>query len=246
MNFLRSSLFLLWAVVQTVIMAPFIVLLALTIGPQTAYRLVRLWRQIFLFAVRWILGIRTVVLGQENMPKTAAVLLSKHQSAWETVALQEIIYGNGVFVMKKELVHLPFFGWALAALRMISIDRKGGRDALDRVAEQGRDRLAKGYYVILFPEGTRVAPGLTKRYQPGGAYLAIRCGAQVVPVAHNAGECWPRNAFVKHPGTITMSIGQPIDATGMNERELNAKVEQWIEAEMRRLSPHRYPDAAAA
>ncbi len=138
---------------------------------------------------------------------------------------------------------MPFLGWGLAAMKMISIDRAAGKDALAQVVSQGGERLGQGFYVIVFPEGTRVAPGQKKRYKPGGAYLASHTGCKVVPIAHNAGELWPRQAFIKRPGTVTISIGPAIDPAGLSESEINQRAENWIEAEMRRLSPHRYPDA---
>ena len=149
--------------------------------------------------------------------------------------------------MKRELLRIPFFGWGLGSLPMISIDRSAGKDALQQIGEQGRERLKSGFWVVVFPEGTRVAPGLTRRYKTGGAYLAAEAGALVVPVAQDAGELWPRNAFLKYPGTITVSIGPAIDARGLTPDQVNARVAAWIEAEMRRISPHRYgddPDAA--
>jgi len=131
-------------------------------------------------------------------------------------------------------------------MKMISIDRAAGKNALDQVVTQGRERLKQGFYVIIFPEGTRVPPGEKRRYKPGGAYLATHVGCKVVPVAHNAGEYWPRQAFLKTPGTVTISIGPAFDASGMSDAEVNQRVEDWIEAEMRRISPHRYPDAGAS
>lgn len=245
MNLIRSALFLLFAIVHTALFASVVVVLALLRLRTAAWGVAAVWQAIFMLAVRLILGIRTVVLGAENMPQEPAVILSKHQSAWETVALQSLVPGHPIFVLKRELLLLPFLGWAFSALGMIAIDRSSGRDALDRVAAQGRQRLAEGCSVIIFPEGTRVAPGEKKRFQPGGALLAARCGAKVVPVAHNAGECWPRNAFVKKPGVVTVSIGEPIDPNGISERELNKRVEGWIDAEMRRISSHLYADAGS-
>lgn len=243
---LRSVVFTLWAMVLTMLLAPFIILAALVHGPA-GFHLVYYWRRGFMWGVETLLGIKTVIRGRENMPAEPAVILSKHQSAWETVALQDIVPRGRycVFVLKKELLHLPFFGWSLAAMRMISIDRGAGKNALDQVVEQGRDRLQHGYYVIVFPEGTRVAPGEKRRYKPGGAYLATHTGCQVVPVAHNAGELWPRQSFLKKPGTVTISIGPAFSAAGLSESEVNERVEAWVEGEMRKLSPHRYPDAQA-
>lgn len=246
MNFLRAVVFMLWAIMLTVVVAS-IVILASFVSRPLAWGLSYYWRRGFMWAVAAILGIRTEVRGRENMPAEPCVILSKHQSAWETVALQDLVARGRycVFVLKKELLRLPFFGWALAAVGMISIDRKAGKNALDQVVEQGADRLKCGYYIIVFPEGTRVAPGQKRRYKPGGAYLATHVGCTVVPVAHNAGELWPRQAFLKKPGTITVSIGPAFSAVGMSEQEVNERVEAWVEGEMRKLSPHRYSDAPA-
>lgn len=245
MNVVRSTFFMVWAVLVTVMIAPLIMLASL-LGTRACYAMAWLFRRGIMFGSRWIAGIRSEVRGQENMPTEPAVILSKHQSAWETVALQDLIPNerHAVFVLKKELLGVPFLGWALAAMRMISIDRRAGKDALAQVVEQGRDRLRQGYYVIVFPEGTRVAPGQKKRYKIGGAHLAVQTACKVVPVAHNAGEFWPRNAFIKRPGTAVISIGPAIDASGLSDAELNQRCEDWIESEMRRLSPHRYRNAA--
>lgn len=247
MIILRSAIFMAAAIVLTVLAAPVVIVAAILFRATAGFWVVALWRRGFMALVKYILGIHTRVLGRENMPEEPCVILSKHQSAWETVALQDMVPAGRycVFVLKKELLRLPFFGWALAAMRHISIDRAAGKNALDQVVVQGKERLARGLYVIVFPEGTRVAPGQKRRYKAGGAYLATHVGCRVVPVAHDAGELWPRQAFLKRPGTITISIGPPIDATGLSESELNGRVEAWIEGEMLRLSPHRYPDGKA-
>lgn len=243
---LRSALFLLWSMLITVI-AGIPAVIAALIRCVWGFHVIYVWRRFFMWGVENILGIKTEIRGLENMPKESCVILAKHQSAWETVALQDLVPPGRycVFVLKKELLKLPFFGWALAAMRMISIDREAGKAALDRVVEQGRDRLQQGYSVIIFPEGTRVAPGQKRRYKAGGAYLATHVGCQVVPVAHNAGELWPRQAFLKKPGTVTVSIGPAFSAAGLSEQEVNQRAEAWIESEMKKLSPHRYSDAPA-
>ena len=245
MKAIRSSLFMAYAVVWSIFTAPLVVIAALLLRGLWGYRFGKLWRLGIQFGVENILGIRPKVIGLENMPKEPCVILSKHQSAWETMTLQDLVPNGAycVFVLKKELLKVPLVGWGLAAMKMISIDRAAGKDALDQVVTQGRERLQQGFYVILFPEGTRVAPGQKKRYKPGGAYLATRVGCKVVPVAHDAGELWPRQAFLKTPGTVTMSIGPAFDATGMTEAEVNQRAEAWIEDEMHRISPHRYLDA---
>lgn len=243
MIFLRSSLFWLLAAVLTI---PFgVALVLLTLLPLKArFFTVHLWRMGFMFLARWVLGVKMVVKGRENIPAQPTLVLSKHQSAWETVALQEVFI-PAVFVLKQELLKIPFFGWGLAALRMIAIDRSAGKEALRLMVEQGRDRLEKGIWVIVFPEGTRVPPGEQVRYKPGAAYLATKTGIPVLPVAHNAGEVWPRKALLIKPGIITVSIGPAIATQGLKDSQVNAAVEAWIEGEMRQLSPHRYPPVPA-
>lgn len=246
MKLLRSSLFMLYAIVWSVLSAPLVVVAGPLLPGRWVYRFGKLWRLGIQFGVENLLGIRPQVIGLDNMPDEPCVILAKHQSAWETMTLQDLVpHGRYcVFVLKKELLKVPFVGWGLAAMKMISIDRAAGKDALDQVVTQGRERLQQGFYVIVFPEGTRVPPGQKKRYKPGGAYLATHVGCKVVPVAHNAGEFWPRQAFLKTPGTVTVSIGPAFDASGLSEAEVNRRAEAWIEAEMHRISPHRYPDAA--
>lgn len=242
--FLRSTLFLLLAILIT---APFglLVTLAVVLPITFRFQLIAIWRAGFMALCTYILGLRYQVVGRENIPATPSVILSKHQSAWETVGLQAI-FPPLVFVLKKSLLMIPFLGWAFAAVKMISIDRSAGTDALRQVIDQGCDRLKAGYWVVIFPEGTRIAPGAKRRFKPGGAHLAVSAGVPAVPVAHNAGEFWARNAFVKHPGLITVSIGPAIDPAGKTAAEITTLAEQWIEGEMRRLSPHRYPDTACA
>jgi 1-acyl-sn-glycerol-3-phosphate acyltransferase len=181
-----------------------------------------------------MLGIRCRVLGRENIPPGPCVILCKHQSAWETMALQEI-FPPQVWLIKRELLWIPFFGWGLAMLSPIAIDRGSGIRALRQLVTQGTDRLRRGFWVVVFPEGTRTAPGQRGRYQTGGALLATKAGVPVVPVALNAGEVWPRNAFVKHPGTVTVSIGPAIDTRDGAAGDITARAEEWIETEMQRI-----------
>ena len=245
MSAIRSTLFMAWALLWSLLTAPLVVAGAILLRGIWGYRLGKLWRLGIQWGVENLLGIRPKVIGLENMPQEPCVILAKHQSAWETMTLQDVVPNGAycVFVLKKELLKVPLVGWGLAAMKMISIDRQAGKDALDQVVSQGRERLDQGFYVIIFPEGTRVAPGQKKRYKAGGAYLATHVGCKVVPIAHDAGELWPRQAFLKKSGTITVSIGPAFDATGMTEGEVNQRAEAWIEAEMQRISPHRYPDA---
>ena len=205
---------------------------------KTSYAVCQMWRYGFMGACRAILGIRYELQGRENISDNAVIYLAKHQSAWETIALQ-IWTPPAVFVLKRELLYIPFFGWALWGLRMIWIDRSAGKAALDKIVTQGKKRLSEGLSIIIFPEGTRVAPGRMGKFKAGGARLAVRTGASVIPIAHNAGELWPRNAFLKKPGTITVRFGPAIDPTGLTDNELNDRVETWIREAMRELSPVR-------
>lgn len=240
---LRSLIYLIFLIVTVI---PYAIactlLLLLPVPRQARYRFTVVWPRMAVLGARWICGIRWQVKGWENLPDGAAVVLSKHQSAWETLWFPAYMPRELCFVYKSVLHWVPFFGWGLAYLRMIAIDRGDRRSAMQQVLAKGQARLAEGRWPILFPEGTRVAPGLVGRYQPGGARLAVHAGVPVIPVAHNAGEVWPRNAFVKKPGLVTLSFGPPIDSAGLSPAELNQKVQDWIEAEMRILAPHRYRD----
>lgn len=231
---LRSALYLL---LQIIITPPYalITLVCFPLSPHDRYRVTSSWTFIMLFLLRHLCGIRYQILGAENIPKTPSIVLSKHQSAWETLAFQKI-FPPQVWVLKKELLLIPFFGWGLAMTSPIAIDRKSGKKALEQIVEQGRERLKQGFWIVIFPEGTRIPPGKRGKYRIGGAWLATHTNVPVVPVAHNAGEFWGRNSFIKMPGTITVSIGKPIDPTGMEAGELNEKVEAWIENEMLRIS----------
>lgn len=244
MDIIRSFLF---ALVLVVVTPPYALFSFLTfpLPPHVRYRIITSWTHIVMWFVWHLLGIRYRVVGRENIPAGPAVILSKHQSAWETMGLQ-LIFPPLCFVLKRELLRVPFFGWALAQLPIVAIDRGAGKDALSQVEEQGRRRLAEGFWVVVFPEGTRVAPGAHRRYKPGGAWLAQKTATPVVPVAHNAGDFWRRNAFIKRPGEITVSVGPAIDTTGLDAAAINARAEAWIEAEMRRLFPQQYVGKAGS
>ncbi len=231
---LRSTIYML---LQIIITPPFALatLMCFPLTPMQRYRVTSTWTKTMLFLLWHLCGLRYQIVGAENIPKTPSIVLSKHQSAWETLAFQEI-FPPQVWVLKKELLLIPFFGWGLAMTNPIAIDRKSGKKALEQIVEQGIDRLKEGFWVVVFPEGTRIAPGNRGKYRIGGAWLATHTGFSVVPVAHNAGEFWGRNSFVKKPGTITVSIGKPIDPTGMEANDLNVQVENWIETEVQRIS----------
>ena len=198
---------------------------------QIRFRLISGWSRAVIALAQVVLGIRYRVEGLEHLPSQPAIILAKHQSAWETLAFQ-VIFPPQVLVLKRELLWIPFFGWGLALMSPISIDRRKGTSALKRMLAQGRERLSQGFWIAIFPEGTRVAPGTRGEYRVGGAWLAVKTGALVVPVAHNAGLFWRRNAFIKRPGTVTVLIGEPISPEGLTPEALNAQVEEWIESRM--------------
>lgn len=204
------------------------------------FKLTMGWPRLAVWGAKVFCGVRWQVIGWENLPDAPAIVMSKHQSAWETLFLPSHLPREVCFVYKKELHRVPFFGWGLALLRMIPIDRAKGREAFEQVVQIGQQRLDEGRWPILFPEGTRVAPGQMGRFKIGGALLATRTGAPVIPIAHNAGECWPRNSFRKRSGLITVSIGAPIPSEGLTPEQLNQKVFNWIETEMHRLNPERF------
>ena len=231
---LRSLSFLVIQIVFTAVFA-IAALPAALLPPLPRYRFVGLWARVVMFLARHVLGIRYRVVGREHLPASGpAIIMSKHQSAWETIAFQ-LIFPPLSFVLKKELLRLPFFGWGLAMISPIAIDRDAGREALKDIEAQGADRLGKGFWVLIFPEGTRVKHGEKGKYNIGGAWLAAKTGAPVIPVAHNAGRLWPKHAFLKRPGEITVSIGPAIASAGKKPAVINSEVEAWIEAEMKKL-----------
>jgi 1-acyl-sn-glycerol-3-phosphate acyltransferase len=238
--FLRSLLFMLLMTVATVIWAPLCFLFA-PLPYNKRYYWTSRWNLFVLWAAKTVCGIRYEVKGYENLPDAPVILLSKHQSAWETIFYLYFMPRPLVYVFKKELTYIPFFGWGIALLRMIPIDRSKGKDAFEQVVVQGRRRLADGQWVIMFPEGTRIPVGQKGRYKGGGTRLAVETNTPVVPIAMNSGECWPKNSFIKKPGVITVSIGKPISPQGTNATDLMQQVENWIESEMRVISPHVYP-----
>ena len=207
-----------------------------------AFWLARAWARVMLRWTEIACGIRYEVEGREHVPAGPAVIMAKHQSAWETLFL-EATFPYQCWIIKRELVWLPFVGWGLVALRAIAIDRKSGVLAREQIVQQGSKLLAKGLWVTIFPEGTRVRVGQRGRYGIGGATLATRTGAPILPVAHNAGEFWGRNAFRKHAGTVQVVIGPVIATQGRDAIEVTREVEAWIEGEVRRLNPERYAAA---
>ncbi len=231
---LRSALYLLVMILVTPLVAA-LMIVCIPLGYSVEHALTRGWCKLMIGAARILCGLQYRVLGAERFPQQAVVVLAKHQSAWETIFLNAYC-PRPVFVIKRELVLVPFFGWGLAMIKPISIDRKAGRDALNQVIEQGTQRLRDGHWVVIFPEGTRVAPGARKRYAIGGATLAVQAAAPVVPVAHNAGYFWGRNAFTKRPGLITISFGPMIATANRAAVEVIQETERWIETEVQRIA----------
>ena len=232
-GYVRAALFWLGLIPSTVIMSLLLLLLA-PFPFLVRQRFSVLWPRFNLWWLKVTCGVRHEVWGQENIPDGPAIYLCKHQSAWETLVMETVVPPMA-WVLKRELMWIPIFGWSLAVLKPIALDRSKGRAAVEQLVEQGEQRLAEGISVVVFPEGTRVAPGQRGRYRAGGALLAARTGYPVVPMAHNAGRFWPRRGFRKHPGLIRMVIGEAFDPKGMSAPEINRKVEQWIEATVAQL-----------
>lgn len=230
MLFLRSLLFFLGQVVTAPIFT-LIALLSLPLNPITRNVLISGWARSMIWWLRITCNIRHEITGMENLPDSPSIILAKHQSAWETLAFQAI-FPTQVYVLKRELLWIPIFGWGLAMSSPIAIDRSAGREALKKLVANGKNRLEKGFWVVIFPEGTRKAPGERGKYHIGGAWLATHTKTQVVPVAHNAGEFWAKNSFIKKPGIIQLHIGKTIQTTDLKTDELNHQVEHWIESEM--------------
>lgn len=209
--------------------------------PYTArYYITARWNVFIIWLAKYLCGIEYQIKGAENLPDSPAILLCKHQSAWETIFLFCKMPRPLIFVLKKELLNIPFFGWALRLLRMISIDRKNTKSALKKVISKGQKRLRDGQWIIMFPEGTRTKAGEKGKYKHGGTRLAIATNTVVVPIAVNAGHLWPKGKFIKYPGLITVSIGKPINPDNHTPESMMQEVENWIESEMRALSPELY------
>jgi 1-acyl-sn-glycerol-3-phosphate acyltransferase len=194
------------------------------------------WARVVMRALHTLCGLDYSVSGREHLPSGGAVVLMKHSSTWETIA-QILIFPRQSWVLKRELLRIPVFGWALRKLKPIAIDRKGGATAVQQVLSQGQRRLAEGSCVMIFPEGTRMPVGQTRRYGLSGALLASTAGKPIVPVAHNAGVFWPRRGMLKRAGTVSVVVGPPITTVGREPREINDEVQRWIEAQVAQLAP---------
>ena len=247
---LRSALFFVWLVVTVIPWATVVVLVSFLVSSTTLYWICAGWLRQAIWAARWLCGVRWRVQGMEHLPSaadaTAAVLLApKHQSTWETFAFPMLMPHPLAYVFKRELLWIPFFGWAIGRLDMIHIDRSRRAEAWRKVAEQGQRIMGQGNWVIMFPEGTRTPRGEQGDYKTGASRLALATGVPIAPIAVTSARCWPRRSFLLRPGVIDVSIGRPIPVEGRPADALMREVEAWIEAEMRRLDPEAYAPPAA-
>jgi len=229
MQYLRSLIFTVWFFAWTFVYAIFFVLVTWALPFRGRFALARFWAYAILQPLKWMCGLDYRVEGREHLPADPQVVLMKHSSAWETVA-QAVLLPPHVWVLKRELLWIPVVGWGIQRLRAIAINRGAAQRAVRDVVSQGRRRLAAGLWVVIFPEGTRVAAGETRRYGASGALLAAEAGVHIIPVAHDAGRYWARRGLLKKPGTIRVVIGPPIATAGRSPREINEEAQRWIEA----------------
>ena len=241
MTLLRSLLYFLGLALTIVVYGLFIALFGWLLPMRTRNRIGNHWSSLNMWLLKTICGLGYRLRGAENLPAedAAAIVMSKHQSAWETIALRSILRGSQSWILKRELMWIPVFGWAIALMEPIAINRKAGRQAVKQIIRQGRKYLDQGNRVILFPEGTRTAPGTKGRYKLGGALLAEATGRPVVPVCHNAGVFWRRRDIRKYPGMIDVVVGKPIETEGKSAHEILGAVEQWIESTLETLPQTR-------
>jgi 1-acyl-sn-glycerol-3-phosphate acyltransferase len=248
LGMLRSLLFLTWMVVTVVPIALAVLVASIVQRGAPLYWMCVTWLRLVIGGARWICGVRYRVQGMQHLPaassaKAAVILAPKHQSTWETFALPTLMSHPLAYVFKRELLAIPFFGWAMGRLDMIHIDRSKRAEAWAKVAEQGARLMADGVWVIMFPEGTRTPRGSQGAYKSGASRLAVSSGIPIVPIAVTSARCWPRKSFLLRPGTIDISIGRPIASVGRDADDLMREIERWIESEMRRLDPEAYPTA---
>jgi 1-acyl-sn-glycerol-3-phosphate acyltransferase len=247
---LRSALFVLWLTATVVPWALLMLVLSIFVRGKALYWPTMMWLRMAIWGAKVICGVRYQVHGMQHLPSAAdenaaVVLAAKHQSTWETFAFPTLMTHPLAYVFKRELLYVPFFGWAMGRLDMIHIDRSKRSEAWAKVAEQGKRMAAQGIWVIMFPEGTRIPRGKQGVYKSGASRLAIATGIPIVPIAASSAKCWPRKSFLLRPGVVDVSIGQAISSQGREPDELMREVETWIEAEMRRLDPEAYLHSAS-
>lgn len=230
---LRSLLFYIGLISSTILIVPFC-LLIYPLSFTKRYHFVTRWTVFNLWWLKVTCNLKHTIDGLENIPENASIIMSKHQSAWETLAIQ-LIFPPQVWILKRELLWIPIYGWGLASMQPIAIDRGSAIKSFRQIVKQGCERLAEDLWVVIFPEGTRVTPGQTRKYLPGGGMLAEKSGSMIIPIAHNAGYFWPRNSITKRAGTIDMVIGSAIDPKGKTVTEITDEVENWIENTVNRL-----------
>jgi 1-acyl-sn-glycerol-3-phosphate acyltransferase len=233
MQFVRSVLFTAFMFAWSLLYAMYFVVASPFVPLKQRFAMAAWYAHRMLGGLRLLCALDYRVEGLENLPAQPHVMLWKHGSAWETFA-QFLIGPPKVLVLKRELILIPFFGWGLKLLHSIAINRGAGASAVNQVVNQGMERLAEGLSVLVFPEGTRMPAGETRKYGVSGTLLAIRAGCPVVPVAHDAGYYWPRRGLLKQPGTVRVVIGPPIETAGRDAREINTEVQAWIEAQVKR------------
>lgn len=233
MIYLRALIFNFILIISVLIYAP-IMLLAWLLPLRLRDKLANFWNRNILRLLAWICQLRAEIEGMEHIPLQNCIVFAKHQSAWETIALQPL-FQQVSWVLKRELLWVPFFGWALATLNPIPINRVARKSSLTQLLAKGQARLAAGRWVIIFPEGTRTAVGTITRYHIGGAKLAELTSVPVLPIAHNAGLFWPRKSLLKYPGVIRLRIGPLIATEGKTALQINTEVQSWIETNTHEL-----------
>jgi len=230
----RSGLLFAVVLAATIIFG-FLMLIAAMLPFSLQYKLASFWGTYVMFMTKAICGLSYQVSGLENITQDHnAIVLCKHQSAWETIFLMAILPPSSI-LLKKSLLWIPFWGWAMATLKPIAIDRSSPKQALSQLLKQGAKRLQEGYWIVMFPEGTRMAPGEQGKFSASGSLLAQRTGYPIVPIAHNAGEFWSRNSFVKYPGVIQVKIGSVITVEDRKSKDINTEAEAWINNTMREI-----------
>lgn len=236
-QFFGNLLFVIGQALSTVLFVPLVLVVTPFLCSIKKAQFIGYWARFMAWWLKLCCNITFRITGAENIPKEPSIVLSNHQSAWETIIFQRIFPPHSQ-LLKRELLWIPFFGWGLAANQPIAIDRSNKTQAIQQLVSQGKQRLADGRWIVIFPEGTRMSVDQPGEYQAGGAFIACKAGASVVPVAHNAGHFWPKKKpFSKNPGIVDVVIGEPIDSNGMKPRELNKQVEMWIKETCVALKP---------